>query len=251
MQFLFCRALAERTGSDLCLDGTWVGEDIFDIPRARLPQARATRRFNAVDALSWAQPDFSGNAGKPERRSGGCDAIEVRDYCQHQACMIYTKREAQSWLRLRPQIEEACVKAQCADGGGNDKIVCHRREGDYRDYGYPTCSLRSYARAADSFGLIWDSSVAILTEEDPTPHAGFLPDDLAFMPDFYRMMKAPTLLRGNSSFSWVAALLGNGLVLSPVIDGLEGGREHDVKFVAGNWPRFCNLDFVSDLFVAP
>ncbi len=89
----------------------------------------------------------------------------------------------------------------------------------------------------------------ILSEEEPTPHAPFIPDDLSFIVDFYRMVQAPTLLRANSSFSWCAALLGNGLVLSPVIDGLEGGKKHLCKFVAGNWPRFANFDFVTDLRV--
>ena len=176
--------------------------------------------------------------------------LEFRGYAQRQECMIYTKRQAQEWLKLRPEIETACVAAVGAAGGSTDRIVCHQRKGDYAGYGFPMVSVGSYRQAAADFGLEWhEKHVAFLTEEAPTPHAGFLPDDLSFMPDFYRMMKAPTLLRGNSTFSWLAALLGNGLVLSPIIEGLRGGCQHNCRFVAGNWPRFANLDFVTDLFV--
>lgn len=164
--------------------------------------------------------------------------------------MIYTKRQAQAWLKLRPEIETACAHAVLSSLARSGAIVCHRRVGDYIGYGYTVVSHRSYERACSEFGLDLEQAV-FLSEEHPISHAGHLPDDLAFMPDFYRMMTARTLLRANSSFSWLAALLGDGLVLSPIVDGLEGGKEHDCAFVAGNWPRFCNLEFVSDLHVAP
>jgi len=167
--------------------------------------------------------------------------------------MIYSKRDAQSWLRLRPEIEAACQNAVRSHDAEDAKVVIHHRRGDLTGYGYPQLDRRSFGPACEEFGLKYQTPEAIvLSEEYPIPHAGHLPDDLSFMPDFYRMMTAPTLLRGNSSFSWLAALLGNGLVLSPVVDGLEGGKEHICHFVAGNHPKFApHLDFVTDLFISP
>ena len=43
--------------------------------------------------------------------------------------------------------------------------------------------------------------------------------------------------------------MGTGQVYSPLIEGLEGGREHDVQFVPGNWTRFSNLHFTTDLYL--
>lgn len=242
MQWLFAYAFAQKHDLEFQCE-EWVGERIFTLPAYGRPDKRERRRMHEQQLVSWSgfHPGL-----RPED-------VEFRGYAQMQICADhYTKRDAQRWLKLRPEIETACANAVLADKGTTDKIVCHRRVGDYVGYSYPVVSLRSYKDACARFGLMWDSpDLTVLNEEDPTPHTGFLPDDLDFLPDFYRMMVAPTLLRANSSFSWLAALLGDGLVLSPVIDGLVGGREHDCAFVAGNHPRFVSLDFVTDLYVSP
>lgn len=245
LQYLFARAFAERFCFELRTD-PWIGERIFDISH---PRPDGSQREQGAPV--WSDKLFADCLEtRPEVWNSG--SLIFRGYAQCQSAMIYTKRQAQAWLKLRPEIQDGCAKAVAADSGAPDRIVCHRRVGDYLGYGYPICSLLSYNSAALYYGLHWsDAGVTMLCEEDPTPHAGFLPDDLAFMADFYRLMRAPTLLRGNSSFSWLAALLGSGLVLSPVIDGLEGGKEQFCHFVAGNHPRFANLDFVTDLYVAP
>ncbi len=247
MQYLFCRALAEQTGRQLRVD-SWIGDRIF--------------------ALADPHPNLSGDDkgntfvdGKPLRRVTAAEALqagweinlEVRDYCQSQTAMIYTKRQAQSWLRFRPEIESGCQLAILNDRGDvPDVIAWHLRHGDFEGYGYPMVDRQSYQDACEQFGLDWrDPGKTVLSEEEPTPHAPFIPDDLSFVVDFYRMVKAPTLLRANSTFSWCAALLGDGLVLSPVIDGLEGGKKHRCKFVAGNHPRLANFDFTTELYVAP
>jgi hypothetical protein len=240
MQYLFARAFADTYGLELHMD-PWIGERVFAIEHPR-PKGAITRRYNEVDFRNWRVNFEVWRLGD----------VEFRGYAQSQDCMIYTKRAARHWLKLRPEIETACAHAVLASTSEKARIVIHQRRGDYHGYGYPTVSTRSYIRALDHFGLRSTEPECVwLSEEKPIPHAGHLPDDLSFMPDFYRMMTAPTLLRGNSSFSWLAGLLGDGLVLSPIIDGCEGGKEHDCPFVAGNWPRFANLDFVENLHVAP
>lgn len=232
MQYLFCRAAAQNLGMELQMD-PWEGERVFDIHHRR-PDQRARDRWNEI-ALSQLI--------NSTQRTPSND-IDFRGYAQLSGCMIYTKSEAQVWLRVRHEFTP--VRARIAAHYANP-VVAHRRVGDYVGYGYPIVSEQSYLDACLQFGL---GRPDFITEESPTS-CGELPDGLPFLADFFRLMDAKTILRGNSTFSWVAALLGDGLVLSPIIDGLEGGREHHCRFVAGNHPRLANLDFTQDLYVAP
>lgn len=237
-QYLFAKGWAYRNNYILTSD-PWVGEQIFQLNDPRPPAD--------VVGIRCDENRLCGLA------ANGVD-VEFRGYAQNQQCAnYYTQRGARDWLRFRPEIAAACAQAIAAyQRGVPDVIVCHRRVGDYTGYGYPVVSLRSYWLACEEFGLDHKApTTTVLTEEVPTPHTGFVPDDISFVVDFYRMVTAKTLLRGNSTFSWLAALLGDGLVLSPIIDGLEGGREHDCQFVPGNWPRLANFDFVSDMHVKP
>lgn len=161
------------------------------------------------------------------------------DYRQRQRDLIYTKAEARRWFQLRPEWK---TKLAGMEGKG---IAAHRRVGDYAACGYPVISERSYSLAAISHRLP-ASDFYFVTEEQPRTSPG-IPSALSFLPDFYFLMTAPFLMRGNSCFSWWAATLSDGRVFSPVIDGLEGGHEHDVEFVEGNWPRLSNHHFVTEL----
>jgi hypothetical protein len=232
-QYLFASAYAERHGFELQVE-PWIGERIFQISHPR------PHRHDMLPVFNEAQ--------LAERVPDG--PFVFRGYAQCQSAMLYTKRQAQAWLTMRPEIETACANAVLSTAAKDARVVCHQRVGDFKGYNYPICSAASYHRACEQYGLTQEYPTCwFCTEESPIPHAGFLPDDLGFMPDFYRMVTAPTLLRGNSTFSWLAALLGDGLVLSPIIDGLEGGKEHDCAFVPGNWPRLANFDFTTDLHV--
>lgn len=232
LTYLFCRALAERIGCDLRVE-PWVGERIFQIDHGRPSEITGTRhRLNVIEALQWAALPYDSKTD-----------VEVRDYCQRQEAVIYTKRQAQAWLTFRPEIIEACLRIQYAP------LIGHQRTGDYRDLGYVVVRRDSYWDACQEYGL--DSSQLRVLNEENAEFPASLAVDLSFVADFWRMVQARTLLRGNSTFSWLAGLLGKGLVLSPVIEGLEGGKEHHCRFVAGNHPRFANLSFTTDLYVNP
>lgn len=236
MQWLFARSIAERCGADFRCDD-WEGNRIF-APAVPGYFGPTLPRVNEIGLLQWSLLP----------REAQCD-IEFRGYAQMQSCMTYTKRQAQEWLRISPEWTPALDRIMghyCP----NDAIVAHHRLGDFIGYSYPVVSRLSYNQAAmHYFGF--GRQIEFVSEEAPLPHPG-IPDDLSFLPDFYRLMKAPTLMRANSTFSFVAGLLGNGLVLSPWIDGLKGGVEHDeVRFEAGNHCKLADFDFCSDLHVAP
>lgn len=222
--YCYARAFAEKHGLTLQTD-PWIGQKIFQLNDPPIDPSLTERRDeNTI-------------------RDGDKDFI-YRSYSQQQKCMIYTRSQIRDWFRLRPEILEKLhgVFFKCR----NDVVVGHRRVGDYMGYGYPVVSEKSYYDACDKLG--WPrESFTMVTEENPMMDEQFI-GDLAFLPDFVRLMMSPVLLRGNSSFSWWAgALQVSGAVYSPVIEGLRGGEEHDAVFVQGNWPRFANLDFTTDL----
>lgn len=223
MQYLFARAYAEKYGHEFQCD-PWIGSRVFELQDAPV---------TAHGLLQRNEFELTGQGD-----------VEIRCYAQSQAALLYTKSQAQRWLKIR-----AGLMAQMTGIESDGRPVAHRRVGDYAGYGYPIVSALSYYKAYVEHHLgspYLATQIDWVTEEDPLPHAP-LPDDLSFLPDFVRLMRAPILLRGNSSFSWVAGLLGNGRVFSPVVDGMSGGMEHDVQFVEGNWPRFCNLNNITDL----
>lgn len=242
--WLFCRALAERYRADLCCD-SWVGSEVFDLGGVTTYDGPPLPRFNELEIdnhlARGISVEFRGYAQTLKEVT--CGQAQMRE------CMLYTKREAQSWMKINPRllpILGELLDRQCR----NDTVVAHHRKGDYPGYGYPVVSQLSYIQAARRYfgpGV----KIDFVSEEYPM-RSGLLPEHLSFMADFYRLMKAPTLMRANSTFSFLAGLLGNGLVLSPRIDGLAGAVEHDeVPFEAGNHCRLADFDFCSDLHVAP
>lgn len=235
MSYLHAAEHARRVGAELQMD-PWIGERIFEVPVNRISEVnRNLPRRTEFDL-------------KPDETN-----IELRTYAQSQEAMIYTRSWAREYLplmldplpgRTRRPWNISCDELTC--WLRKDALVAHRRVGDYIGYGYPVVSEASILRAVEKFGLKGD--LELVTEENPRI-SPTVPADISWLPDFLTMMRAKTLLRGNSSFSWVAGLLGFGRVFSPVIDGLDGGMEHDVEFVEGNHSKFANLPFVTNLVV--
>lgn len=220
-QYAFARAYCDKHGFQLRTE-PWVGEKLFNLPKPD----RITLRF-ATLRNETTVPD------------GGEGDIELLGYFQSQAAMIYTRSQVCWWFRWRPEIRASLDRVPPIDG-----IPAHRRVGDYPGYGYPVVSEQSYRDAAVEHGLK-PELIVFVTEEQPYQCDAFT-GELAFVPDFYRLM-APVMFRANSCFSWWSSTIGAGAIFSPVIDGLEGGKEHHVKFVLGNHPRLANHEFTTDL----
>lgn len=209
-QFCYAKRFCELNGHTLATP-PWVGEKIFDIP----------------EAVRTENPD-----------------MVLGEYRQAQKDLIYSRKWCKETLRLKPEVEEKFKNCPL-----HHDVAAHRRVGDYAGCGYPVVSEGSYYKLAFSLGY-HPHDIDWVTEEEPYPHPEFT-KELAFLPDFYRLMQATVLLRGNSSFSfWAAVLSSSDDIYAPVIEGLEGGREHDCTFVRGNWPRLANLDFTTDLHLS-
>ena len=221
--YAYARAYAEHVGAEFQCD-PWMGSRIFELDDPPVASPDLPRRDE--NTLVEGETDTA-SPPTPSSRNASCT----------------TRDQVKSWFVIRPELESVL-----RDGVERWSFVAHRRAGDYFGYGYPVVSEASYLDACHEFGLPVER-LRFVTEETPLRLDAF-ESWAPFLPDFYRLLKADVLLRGNSSFSWWAGTLGDhARVFSPVIDGLAGGREHDCRFRPDNSARFCNLDFVTDLHV--
>lgn len=220
----------------LKLIGRW-GNQLFQYAHAR---AQAERDGMELHVQPWPGKLLFQDCNDPEPT--GSEDVILSGYFQKQEDLIYTRQDCLRWFKLKPEHP----KAGCR---GFKTIVGHRRVGDYIACGYPVVSVWSYFNAAEKWGIA-KGYIELVSDELPDVHAEY-EGELSFFPDFYRLMTAKWLLRGNSSFSWWAATLNpHQRILSPMIDGLRGGVEHDVDFTYGNWPRISSLDCCTNLLLA-
>lgn len=230
LQYLHARAYAEQHSCELRTP-PWIGQKIFAIserePETSLPCVLDTDLQDRVD-------------------------IEIDGYALHQGAMRYTKEQAQSWLRFRPEAEEVLrAMKPCNDH------LWHLRRVDYYHMDYIVVSEQSYRVASRLFGYD-PAQFGIIVEETASSRKQPFPEELSFLPDFWRLVQAKVLFRSNSTFPWVAALLGNAEhIYSPNLTGFiapsrEGkiGEERLVPFAEGNWPAISSYhDGCTDLHV--
>lgn len=222
VQYLFARGYCEKHNLEMHTD-PWVGEKIFQI---------------TPSPIKIELPRFDENT-----LVDGMGNVSYRSYSQQQKCVTYTQRQAREWLAFRPEVADALKVVSPVV----ENCCAHVRRGDYPGYGYPLVAVKSYEDFAMRYGI---PKITYITEENPLRSPDFF-GELDMLPDFYRLCTCDILLRANSTFSWVAGLLNEGRVFSPLIADCEGGKEHHCEFVTGNWPRFANLGFTTDMIVKP
>jgi hypothetical protein len=233
MAWLHAYAYAQSIGAEF-VSSPWIGEQVFDLPK----YGRPTKSMDAFPVRSEIDLAL------------GETNVRLTAYAQSEkATRLYSKADALAWLRP--------LDLYCDTAGAyywqDAEIVAHLRRGDFVGYGYPLVSKQSYhdfSAAMNSDRPNLDTRITFVSEENPGgfPDGVAIPDGLSFVPDFWRLVLARVLLRANSSFSWVAGLLNQGLVFSPEITpAMEGGKEHRCNWRQGNWPRLSNLAGCGDL----
>jgi hypothetical protein len=176
--------------------------------------------------------------------------VDLYGYFQTQECLdTLSRRELREWLTLHGGFRHLLAKQRSA------YVACHLRGGDYQTrYSDRFCAVsrESYRRQLEKLG-IRDADVLWVSEATPGGTNEFLRRcGVGFLEDFYTLVNADILLRANSTFSWWAAVLGRGVVYSPVVEDLTG--EHTVEFTEGNHPKLFHARNVpgskhSDLFL--
>jgi len=118
-------------------------------------------------------------------------------------------------------------------------IAAHIRRGDYIGLSNIYClvSENSYVTACRKFGLNPDN-ISWVQEGNHQQAQDLIDIGVPFLDDFVSLMNADVILRANSSFSWWAATLNTGRVLSPLLEDRTGIQ--NVEFVEGNWPRMVD-----------
>lgn len=207
------------------------------------------RKYAEINNLELRTNDWPGrhifDQVKERPMIEGGDRLED-DYRQRQSDLIYTREDIERWFRINPDFTRVLQS--------EDFPLAHRRVGDFAyTPGYPVISKQSYHNLA----LRCDIPFIFVSDECPSFNPR-LPYD--WLQDFIRMVYAPILMRGNSSFSWWAATLNEvfrgGKIFAPIIDGVMGSFdngiyvERDVEFTAGNWPRLANHEFTTNLILA-
>lgn len=217
--YAFARGYAERHGCELQVPADWWGRRVF-VGADALPAVTVELPQTELDAVTT----------RPLHRYFGRTDIDLRVFAQHQ-CYVdyYTRKQAREWLNIDPDWQELC-------GGSLGRYSAeHLRRGDYlsaafRNH-YAAITDKSYDRAIAKFNV---PTPVLRVGEGLNPVPPFLDKDLSWLADFLILRDATHLLRANSSFSWWAATLGHGRVLSPVVGDKVGWQ--DVEFVEGNHP---------------
>ena len=229
-QYAFARAYAEKYGATLQIP-PWIGEKIFK----NVSHQHCSGEFPVVrdDKIPWGETN-----------------INLYGYFQTKECFdILSESKLRKWFVFQDKWLEFLSLQK------SDDVIAHLRRGDYITKSALFCviSRESYLLACEKFGINKEK-IIWLSEENPTIEQRMSDvcykkfiytmygsktcyDDkgASFLPDFFRMVNAKVLLRGNSTFSLWAAFFNKDKIFSPVV-GNHGGKR-DVEFVEGNWPK--------------
>lgn len=241
MAWLHAYAHAKRIGAEFVCS-PWIGEKVFALPEYGRP-TKAMDLFPVRSEIDLREYETN---------------IRLTAYAQSdKATRLYSKADACEWLKPKHGESELLKYFHL---GPHQKVAAHLRRGDYVGYsGYPLVSLSSYDRAIKVHGLnshlkgrsAYDFEKYLLVSElCPQIANGWLTDigDIPFIVDFTILRTAAILLRANSSFSWVAALLNPNRVFSPIItQDMRGAVDNECEFLEGNWPRLTWLEGCGDL----
>lgn len=208
-QYIFAKRISELNGVQLSTP-QWIGQEIFEnINETDLGEAKIN--------MPWDEFSLKGKS------------YNLQGYFQAQRHVdLWSREYAKSIFKIKPEIKELLWTPK------TPYITCHRRLGDYAStYNNHFCIVSKESYQAKLQELNLDYEVIWVSEESPNRNDK-LPASLEFLQDFWILMNADILLRGNSTFSWWAGALGTPKIFSPLVKNLTGHQ--DVSFVEGNWP---------------
>lgn len=222
--YAFAKGYAEKYGFELHC-GNWIGRELFGLNDPDIEHDYPVRtEINVVPGES---------------------DITFSTYAMNQSAITYTRVQAKQWFSFVPSIQRVL------DNIPIEQTLAHLRWGDFVGLSdFIAISKESIEKACEKFQIDF-RHVKFVSEDNPCVVNGLSCSHSHFLPDFYRLMKASTLFRANSSFSWWAATLGDARrIFSPCLSGVkkQSGKTQDVEFVEGNHSAISAMhDFCSDL----
>ena len=225
-QYAFAKTYANKTNSILEVPADWIGRRLFNIEDPVISKQ-----------LPRTEIDYM---------PSGETNIDLYGYYQHQKFAdTMDADEVREWYTFKPEWEEMFPKVK------DYYIAAHIRRGDYNVMpSYCTVSVESYRKAIVENGYSTEDVVEVseenkhgLDSRNYDNNKGYY-SNIDFLFDFFLVRNADVIFRSNSTFPWWAAFLSKKgtKIYSPIIQGLAGKREADVKFVEGNWPCHIEID---------
>lgn len=171
--------------------------------------------------------------------------VDLYGYFQNEASLsLYSIKEAKEWLQFKPEWIEKFPRKH------EHYIAIHQRHGDYVSrYLHQFCvpkpesAMRLAKYICADFG---DMPIVVVSEENAEDYDD---PELSFLPDFFTLMQSDYLIRANSSFSWWAATLGNGVTFCPMVGDMVGWQ--DVSYISGNSEPFLIYPHHGYLYLRP
>lgn len=206
-QYAFARAIAEKYSAVLQTP-KWVGQELFSLNDPPIEGHYPTCEFDDI----------------PEHGN-----VNLHGYFQNQRHIDYLSHSSlKKWFAFKDKWTEKFPVTI--------PIAAHIRRGDYLiSNAYCIVSEKSYVKACKEHGYKAEE-IMWVREENAQP--ADLPPELVFLRDFFTLKNASVLFRANSTFSWWASVLGDGITYSPVVGRRTG--LHTVKFVKGNHSGLIN-----------
>ena len=229
--YCFAKGLAEHFGCELQVPSDWVGRKIFQIPEAGISTKLPSTALDQIPSgPGW----------------------DLFGYWQNQRSIdFYSRTKAKGWLKLQPHLEKRYSKPI-----HERWTAIHRRFGDYRKLAENKIlcipAQESIFKCCVDNKILTDYTVWV-DEENKVPkmfdfppmdtqtnsfseHDNFLYSDISFLDDWMVLVKASTLIRTNSTFSFIANILASSeqKLYSPIVKDKYGYAE--VDFVEGNFP---------------
>ena len=199
-QYAVARAYAESIGAELRV-GNWIGRDLFE-------------GVNDKSSEGLNLPNIQ------DEKLDGVTDVHLHGYFQREEHVaLLSRKKLKEWFKPRPQWVRK----------GFD-LIFHKRRGDYIGNGYyAVVSDKSYDDAAHKFG--YDPAKAEVFSDGR--------DQNLIYDDFFNLAASRVLFRANSSFSFWAGVLCDGIVYSPVVEDRTG--DIDCEFVKGNYPKLMQM----------
>lgn len=196
-QYATARALADLHGAELQAD-PWIGPTIFEDAGA-MPIKGAG--VEVGDGVPFHAFNFV-----------GYEVVTLRGWFQRPEFVnTYTRNQVRKWFKLRPEFTVLTPFHR----------VFHWRVGDKATEPFScVVSMASYRAQIERLGFKMIDFEKVSEEESHTNPR--LPKHLQLLVDFQILMQSRVMLRGNSTFAWWAAVLGNPTVYSARIAGKTG-----------------------------